>query len=130
MIVCEYCFHSVLHMPPLDPDLYLTIVAVLDPLSSDTQRFAPILQVLHTALSIDLTIYFNPVAKLSQMPVSRYASYTAQHSVTDDHLPIVVFQCASLVQISVSFNSNSEVMCPYDSILQFLSLCVTARVEF
>lgn len=46
------------------------MVAILDPLSTDTQRFAPILQTLHAALSLDLKIYFNPVAKLSQLPTS------------------------------------------------------------
>lgn len=69
-------------MAPLDPDLYLTVVAFLDPLSPDTQRFAPILQTLHAALSLDLTIYLNPVAKLSQMPLSRYVKYFSE--VTKD----------------------------------------------
>ena len=65
---------SVVHLPPMDPDLYLTVIAILDPLSPDAQRIAPILQTLHAALSLDLTIYLNPVAKLSQLPASRCVS--------------------------------------------------------
>lgn len=71
MFYTKFVSCSALHLSPVDPDLYLTAVAILDPVSPDTQRFAPILQVLHTALSLDLTIYFNPVPKLSQMPISR-----------------------------------------------------------
>ena len=69
MVATPLC--SVLHVSPLEPELYITLVAVLDPLSPDTQRFAPILQTLHAAFSTDMTVYLNPRSKLSQMPVSR-----------------------------------------------------------
>ncbi len=67
-------FPSGLHLDGLEPELALTVVAILDPLSADTQKFVPILQTLQASLSISLSIYLNPVPKLSQMPITRWYS--------------------------------------------------------
>ena len=82
---------SVVYLPPLEPDFYLAVVAVLDPLSVDTQRFAPILQTLYAAFSIDLTIYLNPQPKLSQMPISRYVDMTC------NKMPVGYTQCLPFI---------------------------------
>lgn len=89
---------SVVHLSPFDPELYLTVIAVLDPLAPETQRFAPILQALHAALSMDVTIYLNPVAKLSQLPMTR------SEQVIPPSFPALQcpFMCVSALAVSIA----------------------------
>ena len=54
----------------------MRMVVFLDPLSPSTQRLAPLLQTLHVALNLDLSIYLNPVSKLSEMPINRYFPFS------------------------------------------------------
>ena len=49
----------------------MSMVVFMDPLSPSTQRLAPLLHTLHVSLNLDLTVYLNPISKLSQMPINR-----------------------------------------------------------
>ena len=68
--LCVYICSAV-HLPGPEGELNIEMVVFLDPLSPSTQRLAPLLQALHVALNLDLTIYLNPISKLSQMPINR-----------------------------------------------------------
>ncbi len=49
----------------------MKVVAIIDPLSSEAQKLAPLLQVLQVALPLDITLVLNPVPKLTELPVKR-----------------------------------------------------------
>ena len=70
--------HSVLHLPPSSSSsedegegVSLSCVAVVDPLAPGTQWLAPLLQALHTAISLELLLVLNPQHGLSEMPIKR-----------------------------------------------------------
>ncbi len=73
---------SGLQLSARDPERSLRMVAVLDPLSPDTQHLAPVLQTLHAALSLELSVYFNPVEKLSELPVKTYVHLCLEVSIS------------------------------------------------
>lgn len=50
----------------------MKMVAILNPLSTEAQKLAPLIQVLQVALPLDVTVIFNPVPKLTEMPVNRW----------------------------------------------------------
>ena len=49
----------------------MKIVGILNPLSTEAQKLAPLLQVLQVALPLDVTVILNPLPKLTEMPVNR-----------------------------------------------------------
>jgi len=55
-----------------NPDLpAFRIEAIVDPVSSDTQKMAPILQVLKELYNMNVKVYLNSREKLSEMPLKR-----------------------------------------------------------
>ncbi len=60
-----------LQLPAPEDGVAMTVVAVIDPLSSEAQKLAPLLQVLQVALPLDITLVLNPQLKLTEMPVKR-----------------------------------------------------------
>ena len=72
-----------LHLPASESGVQMQVVAVIDPLSSEAQKLTPLLQVLQVALPTDITVMFNPVPKLTEMPVKRCEhSHMSVHTCT------------------------------------------------
>ena len=71
-------FFSLVHLPSSDPDLELQLVAFIDPLSPTAQRIAPLIQTLHTATSMDVKLYLNPISKLSEVPIKSFYRYVLE----------------------------------------------------
>lgn len=77
--------YSVIHLSPRDAEsASYDVEAILDPLSTDSQKLSTILQVLYDSFNIDLHIFLNPKAKHSEMPVKRFYQYVLQSSLSFD----------------------------------------------
>ena len=76
------------------------IEVILDPLSKEAQRIAPVLKVLKDSLGnhASLKVIMNPVEKLSDVPLSSYFRYCAQDLTDWSKSPKVVFEAGSLPQ--------------------------------
>ena len=59
-----------------------SIVAVVDPLSREAQMLSPILQALVHATKVDLHVVFNPMEKLSELPLKRFFKFLARPQLT------------------------------------------------
>ena len=70
------------------------IEVILDPLSKEAQRIAPVLKVLKDSLGnhASLKVIMNPVEKLSDVPLSSYFRYCAQDLTDWSKSPKVVFE--------------------------------------
>ncbi|CAJ0934962.1 unnamed protein product, partial [Mesorhabditis belari] len=55
----------------------LDVFAVVDPLSREAQKLAPILHLLRKTVNCDIKIVMNPKAKLSELPLKRFYRYVA-----------------------------------------------------
>ncbi len=60
-----------LQLPALEGGVAMKVVAIINPLSSEAQKLAPLLQVLQVALPLDISLVLNPVPKLTELPVNR-----------------------------------------------------------
>jgi len=74
------------------------IEVILDPLSKEAQRIAPVLKVLKDSLGerASLKVIMNPVEKLSNVPLSSYFRYCAQDLKDWSKTPKVMFEAGSL----------------------------------
>ena len=74
------------------------IEVILDPLSKEAQRIAPVLKVLKDSLGThaSLKVIMNPVEKLSHVPLSSYFRYCAQDLADWSKPPKVTFEAGSL----------------------------------
>ncbi|XP_030838200.1 UDP-glucose:glycoprotein glucosyltransferase 1 isoform X1 [Strongylocentrotus purpuratus] len=71
--------HSMMNIPPRKPDqASYDIVAVLDPLTRDSQKWSQLLQVLHQGLNVNINIYMNPRAQLSELPLKSFYRYVLE----------------------------------------------------
>ncbi|KAE9555965.1 hypothetical protein FO519_000821 [Halicephalobus sp. NKZ332] len=53
----------------------MDVVAIIDPLSKEAQRIAPLLQILMKVINCDMKIVMNPKQKLSELPLKRFYRY-------------------------------------------------------
>ncbi|XP_022095271.1 UDP-glucose:glycoprotein glucosyltransferase 1-like isoform X2 [Acanthaster planci] len=71
--------HSVIDIPPRDQSKpCFDIVAILDPLSSQAQKWSHILGVLKEVINVKIRIFMNPKDKLSEMPLKRFYRYVLE----------------------------------------------------
>ena len=60
---------SVLSVPPLSSGPVIHILLILDPLSPSSQKLSPLLGNLKDLLPLNITVLFNPLTKLSALPL-------------------------------------------------------------
>ncbi|TKR80881.1 hypothetical protein L596_014868 [Steinernema carpocapsae] len=60
------------------------VVAVVDPLSKQAQKLAPLLQLIYNVLNCDMKIAMNPKAKLSELPLKRFYRFVANNELLFD----------------------------------------------
>ncbi|XP_038051139.1 UDP-glucose:glycoprotein glucosyltransferase 1-like isoform X2 [Patiria miniata] len=75
--------HSVIDIAPRDPSKpSFDIVAILDPLSSQAQKWSHILGVLTDVINVRIKVFMNPKDKLSEMPLKRFYRYVLEPELT------------------------------------------------
>ncbi|XP_072034648.1 UDP-glucose:glycoprotein glucosyltransferase 1-like [Amphiura filiformis] len=75
--------HSVLILEPRSPEEpSFEIVAVLDPLTRDCQKWSHILLVLSQSLNVKLKVFMNPKDKASEMPLKSFYRYVFEPEMT------------------------------------------------
>lgn len=84
----EYDFaddrHSAVKIRPKEGDVYFDVIAVVDPVTRDAQKLAPLLLVLKQLVNVNLRVFMNCQSKLSEMPLKSFYRHVLE--------PEVVFQ--------------------------------------
>ncbi|XP_017270490.1 UDP-glucose:glycoprotein glucosyltransferase 1 isoform X1 [Kryptolebias marmoratus] len=81
----EYGFaddrYSAVKIRPKEGDVYFDVVAVVDPVTRDAQRLAPLLTVLKQLVNLNLRVFMNCQSKLSEMPLKSFYRYVLESEV-------------------------------------------------
>lgn len=119
--------HSVLKLPPRDPDSpAFNITVIVDPVSRGAQKLSHILAVLQKVLNCQIWIFLNAESKLSDMPLKTFYRYVLDSEIKftpDDKFtmgPLARFQkvpVKSLFTLNMDTPENwlvEVVRTPYD----------------
>nr|XP_055070737.1 UDP-glucose:glycoprotein glucosyltransferase 2 isoform X1 [Misgurnus anguillicaudatus]XP_055070738.1 UDP-glucose:glycoprotein glucosyltransferase 2 isoform X1 [Misgurnus anguillicaudatus]XP_055070739.1 UDP-glucose:glycoprotein glucosyltransferase 2 isoform X1 [Misgurnus anguillicaudatus]XP_055070740.1 UDP-glucose:glycoprotein glucosyltransferase 2 isoform X1 [Misgurnus anguillicaudatus] len=74
--------HSVLHLAQRDDEVFFDVVAIVDPLTRDAQKLAPLLIVLGQVVNMKVQVFMNCRAKLSEMPLKSFYRYVLESDVS------------------------------------------------
>ncbi|XP_056248910.1 UDP-glucose:glycoprotein glucosyltransferase 1 isoform X1 [Seriola aureovittata] len=82
----EYDFaddrYSAVKIRPKEGNVYFDVVAVVDPVTRDAQKLAPLLLVLKQLVNVNLRVFMNCQSKLSEMPLKSFYRYVLEPEVT------------------------------------------------
>uniref|UniRef100_A0A452TRP9 UDP-glucose ceramide glucosyltransferase-like 1 n=1 Tax=Ursus maritimus TaxID=29073 RepID=A0A452TRP9_URSMA len=82
----EYQFfedsHSAIKMRPKEGETYFDVVAVIDPVTREAQRLAPLLLVLTQLINMNLRVFMNCQSKLSDMPLKSFYRYVLEPEIS------------------------------------------------
>ncbi|XP_037379048.1 UDP-glucose:glycoprotein glucosyltransferase 1 isoform X1 [Talpa occidentalis] len=87
----EYQFfedkHSAIKLSPKEGETYFDVVAVIDPVTREAQRLAPLLLVLTQLINMNLRVFMNCQSKLSDMPLKSFYRYILEPEIsfTSEH---------------------------------------------
>ncbi|XP_029350416.1 UDP-glucose:glycoprotein glucosyltransferase 1 isoform X2 [Echeneis naucrates] len=73
---------SAVKIRPKEGDVYFDVVAVVDPVTRDAQKLAPLLLVLKQLVNVNLRVFMNCQSKLSEMPLKSFYRYVLEPEVT------------------------------------------------
>ncbi|KAK6487138.1 UDP-glucose:glycoprotein glucosyltransferase 2 isoform X1 [Huso huso] len=73
---------SVVQLPPREDEVYYDVVAVVDPLTREAQKVAPLLIVLGQVINMKLRVFMNCKPKLSERPLKSFYRYVLEPDVT------------------------------------------------
>ncbi|XP_078741871.1 UDP-glucose:glycoprotein glucosyltransferase 1-like, partial [Lampetra fluviatilis] len=73
--------HSVVKLRPREKEVYFDVMAVVDPVTRDAQRLAPLLAVLSEVVNVHLRVFMNCKPKLSEMPLKSFYRYVVEADV-------------------------------------------------
>ncbi|XP_076857427.1 UDP-glucose:glycoprotein glucosyltransferase 2 isoform X2 [Brachyhypopomus gauderio] len=74
--------HSVLHLAPREDEVFFDVVAIVDPLTRDAQKLAPLLIVLGRVINMKVQIFMNCRAKLSETPLKSFYRFVMEAEVS------------------------------------------------
>nr|XP_061798346.1 UDP-glucose:glycoprotein glucosyltransferase 1-like [Nerophis lumbriciformis] len=74
--------HSAVKIRPREGDVYFDVIAVVDPVTRDTQKLAPFLIVLKQLVNVNMRVFMNCQSKLSDMPLKSFYRYVLEADVT------------------------------------------------
>uniref|UniRef100_G3P6R3 UDP-glucose ceramide glucosyltransferase-like 1 n=1 Tax=Gasterosteus aculeatus aculeatus TaxID=481459 RepID=G3P6R3_GASAC len=81
----EYDFaddrYSAVKIRPKEGEVYFDVVAVVDPVTRDAQKLAPLLLVLTQLVNINLRVFMNCQSKLSDMPLKSFYRHVLEPEV-------------------------------------------------
>uniref|UniRef100_G3QE58 UDP-glucose ceramide glucosyltransferase-like 1 n=1 Tax=Gorilla gorilla gorilla TaxID=9595 RepID=G3QE58_GORGO len=82
----EYQFfedrHSAIKLRPKEGETYFDVVAVVDPVTREAQRLAPLLLVLAQLINMNLRVFMNCQSKLSDMPLKSFYRYVLEPEIS------------------------------------------------
>ncbi|GAB1284872.1 UDP-glucose:glycoprotein glucosyltransferase 1 [Apodemus speciosus] len=82
----EYQFfedkHSAIKLKPREGETYYDVVAVVDPVTREAQKLAPLLLVLTQLLNMNLRVFMNCQSKLSDMPLKSFYRYVLEPEIS------------------------------------------------
>uniref|UniRef100_A0A8C2WXG0 UDP-glucose ceramide glucosyltransferase-like 1 n=1 Tax=Cyclopterus lumpus TaxID=8103 RepID=A0A8C2WXG0_CYCLU len=73
---------SAVKIRPKEGDVYFDVVAVVDPVTRDAQKLAPLLLVLTQLVNVNLRVFMNCQSKLSEMPLKSFYRHVLEPEVT------------------------------------------------
>uniref|UniRef100_A0A672LE22 UDP-glucose ceramide glucosyltransferase-like 1 n=1 Tax=Sinocyclocheilus grahami TaxID=75366 RepID=A0A672LE22_SINGR len=80
---CRYVsFNSVLQLAQREDEVFYDVVAIVDPLTRDAQKLAPLLVVLGQVVNMKVQVFMNCRAKLSEMPLKSFYRYVLEPDVS------------------------------------------------
>uniref|UniRef100_A0A671SW33 UDP-glucose:glycoprotein glucosyltransferase 2-like n=1 Tax=Sinocyclocheilus anshuiensis TaxID=1608454 RepID=A0A671SW33_9TELE len=74
--------HSVLQLAQREDEVFYDVVAIVDPLTRDAQKLAPLLVVLGQVVNMKVQVFMNCRAKLSEMPLKSFYRYVLEPDVS------------------------------------------------
>ncbi|XP_043104748.1 UDP-glucose:glycoprotein glucosyltransferase 1 isoform X4 [Puntigrus tetrazona] len=74
--------HSVLQLAQREDEVSYDVVAIVDPLTRDAQKLAPLLVVLGQVVNMKVQVFMNCRAKLSEMPLKSFYRYVLEPDVS------------------------------------------------
>ncbi|XP_067300004.1 UDP-glucose:glycoprotein glucosyltransferase 2 isoform X1 [Pseudorasbora parva] len=74
--------HSVLQLPQREDEVFYDVVAIVDPLTREAQKLAPLLAVLGQVVNMKVQVFMNCRAKLSEMPLKSFYRYVLEPDVS------------------------------------------------
>ncbi|KAJ8252912.1 hypothetical protein GJAV_G00206940 [Gymnothorax javanicus] len=72
---------SVLQLPPREEEVHYDVVAVVDPLSREAQKMSTLLIVLSRVVNMNLRVFMNCRAKLSETPLKSFYRFVLESDV-------------------------------------------------
>ncbi|KAJ8357028.1 hypothetical protein SKAU_G00198220, partial [Synaphobranchus kaupii] len=82
----EYAFfedrYSAVKLRPSEGEVYFDVVAVVDPVTRDAQKLAPLLLVLKKLVNVNLRVFMNCQSKLSDLPLKSFYRYVLEPEVS------------------------------------------------
>uniref|UniRef100_A0A8C3LY30 UDP-glucose glycoprotein glucosyltransferase 1 n=1 Tax=Chrysolophus pictus TaxID=9089 RepID=A0A8C3LY30_CHRPC len=82
----EYQFfeerYSAIKLRPKEGETYFDVVAIVDPVTRDAQRLAPLLLVLNQLINMNLRVFMNCQSKLSDMPLKSFYRYVLEPEIS------------------------------------------------
>lgn len=74
--------HSAIKLKPKEGETYFDVVAVVDPVTREAQRLAPLLLVLTQLINMNLRVFMNCQSKLSDMPLKSFYRYVLEPEIS------------------------------------------------
>ncbi|XP_060034152.1 UDP-glucose:glycoprotein glucosyltransferase 1 [Erinaceus europaeus] len=74
--------HSAIKLRPKEGETYFDVVAVIDPVTREAQRLAPLLLVLTQLINMNLRVFMNCQSKLSDMPLKSFYRYVLEPEIS------------------------------------------------
>uniref|UniRef100_A0A8B9JJT6 UDP-glucose ceramide glucosyltransferase-like 1 n=1 Tax=Astyanax mexicanus TaxID=7994 RepID=A0A8B9JJT6_ASTMX len=78
----SFFVHSAVKIRPKEEEVYFDVVAVVDPVTRDAQKLAPLLLVLKQLVNVNLRVFMNCQSRLSDMPLKSFYRYVLDPEVT------------------------------------------------
>uniref|UniRef100_A0A8C1LCT3 UDP-glucose ceramide glucosyltransferase-like 1 n=1 Tax=Cyprinus carpio TaxID=7962 RepID=A0A8C1LCT3_CYPCA len=82
LVTPNVSFNSVLQLAQREDEVFYDVVAIVDPLTRDAQKLAPLLVVLGQVVNMKVQVFMNCRAKLSEMPLKSFYQYVLEPDVT------------------------------------------------
>ncbi|KAL1021949.1 hypothetical protein UPYG_G00020290 [Umbra pygmaea] len=73
--------YSAVKIRPTEGDVYFDMVAIVDPVTRDAQKLAPLLLVLKKLVNVNLRVFMNCQSKLSDLPLKSFYRYVLEPEV-------------------------------------------------
>ncbi|KAI1899151.1 hypothetical protein AGOR_G00058600 [Albula goreensis] len=73
--------HSVLHLSAREEEVFYDVVAIVDPLTREAQKMSALLIVLGQVINMDLRLFMNCRAKLSETPLKSFYRFVLESDV-------------------------------------------------